>query len=85
MNNDELSAVITRHLTMLREHFDAVHIVATREMDGDYESRLTFSMGKGSIYERLGAMRDYVIKQDERTRIQAGREDRLDDEGEEIL
>lgn len=81
MNNDELSEVVNRHLIMLREHFDAVHIVATREAEGDQESRVTFSMGKGSIYERLGAMRDYVLKQDERTRIQAGREDRDEEEG----
>ena len=62
MNHDERAAIIERHCVQLREHFTSVHIVAVRH-ESDEEGTARFSIGKGSWYERLGAMAEFAARE----------------------
>lgn len=50
----------------LSEHFDSVRIIAVRHTKG---VSAVFSTGRGDFYSQLGASRDWVIRQNERTRV----------------
>lgn len=61
-------------LETLSEFFTAVHIFAvkteTADEGGDgVAGDLAFSSGRGSYYQRLGFIREWVIRQDERSRL----------------
>ncbi len=49
----------------LAEHFDSVQIIATRCDDGC--TSMTHA-GKGNWYAREASLREYLLKQDERSR-----------------
>ena len=80
MNNEERADLIERHIIMLREHFDSVHIVAARR-EGRDDDTVVFSIGKGSWYERVGLMREAVMKADERDRLEVQR--KMEDENDD--
>jgi hypothetical protein len=58
----------------LSEFFDAVHLFAIRHetageaSDGE-SGDLAFSKGAGSYYARCGLIREWILRQDERSRI----------------
>lgn len=52
-------ATINRHLSMLREHFDAVEIVAVRHVS-DEDGTAGMHFGAGNWYARMGAMEEAV-------------------------
>jgi hypothetical protein len=78
MNNDERAALLRRHATQLREHFDAVQIVASRLVEED-DMTTRYEAGGGCWFARYGLMRSWVIRNDESERIctqkSEGRED----------
>jgi hypothetical protein len=55
----------------LGEHFDTVHIFCTRHKSETEEDTGTVnaSYGIGNWFARLGHIRDWIIRQDEFTRI----------------
>ena len=80
MNNEERGDLIERHIVMLREHFDSVHIVASRR-EGGNDDTVVFSIGRGSWSERIGLMREAVIKADAQTRLEAKKQ--MEDEDDD--
>lgn len=64
---------IKEHVTQLAEHFDTVHIFVTRHEEGDIGTT-NASWCHGSYFTRRGQIEDWVIKQDERTRLEAKRD-----------
>lgn len=58
----------------LQEHFEAVHVFATRHeteteaSDGE-SGALAFCLGRGNYYARYGLIREWMLRQDERSRM----------------
>lgn len=67
---EAMTKVLDRHCVMLREHFDSIHIVAVKRL-GDDDATYMHSHGRGSWYERVGAMREAVLRADEGDRMRA--------------
>lgn len=75
--NNDLVAVMDRHLVMLREHFDSVQIIACRKETGLSDGSVSrFCRGAGSFYERMGAARAWLLREDEQERLDQARYDR---------
>jgi hypothetical protein len=58
---------------MIEEHFDACHIFATKheteaEATDGTAGVLAFSLGRGNYYARYGLIREWMLRQDERSR-----------------
>lgn len=73
MNNKDRMDILERHLVSLREHFNSVHILAVRQSDDDPDDTVSFSIGRGSFYERFGLIRETLLKKDEKDRIEVRR------------
>lgn len=76
---DEDQAVLDRHVAQLREHFDAVQIVAVKHIN-DSEGTISYSNGAGNWYARTGLMREWLLKIDERERESIRRQAREGDD-----
>lgn len=72
---DEDVAELERHALQLREHFDAVEIIAVRHLDDDSGTAMV-TCGKGNWYARSAAVREWVLKTDERDREAVRRQQR---------
>lgn len=66
----------TKDLTMVREHleqlgefFDAVCIFASRYESGGEQGTIHVNMGTGNYFTRIGQVRDWLIREDEVTRL----------------
>jgi hypothetical protein len=55
-------AVLEKHALILKEHFDTVHIFATRHEGGTGTIRV--DLGKGNWYARFGQIHLWGIKQE---------------------
>lgn len=72
MSDDEKR--IQDALDVLSEHFDAVHVFAIRHetasegADGT-AGDVALSFGRGSYYARCGLIREWCLRQDERSRM----------------
>ena len=80
MTNEERAQILERHAVMLREHFSAVQIVAVRAPDDDPDGCARFSVGRGSWYERMGAMAEIVEREREKERARVAREMETDED-----
>lgn len=65
---DRLQRRVQGCAASLMEHLDSVQIIATKK-DGDESVR--FQVGRGSWYERYGAVKDWIYKEEERSRGEA--------------
>lgn len=65
---EEDNALLDSHAAQLSEHFESVQIIATRRRPGGI-TRLA-ARGGGNFYASLGAVREWLVMQEERTRIQ---------------
>lgn len=72
ITNDELHDKMDRMIASLMEHCDSVSIIVTRKAEGDSWSML--ASGDGNVYARAGAMREWLVRDDEGTRAQKRRE-----------
>ena len=63
---------LDRLLAQLSEHFDSVQIIATRH---ERDRTISANRGTGDWYSRYGAVREWLIQQDERAREQIRGED----------
>lgn len=76
-SEDEDIALLKRHVAILSEHFDSVHIFATRHL-GD-EGTISCQEGCGNWFARKGQITEWVLKQDEGTRLEVKKAQSEDD------
>lgn len=72
MNESNIGEDIKRveaFCSQIGEHFDSVRIIAVRKLDNS-DSRVV-SSGYGDIYSQLGAVREWMLIQDQRARNEA--------------
>lgn len=72
-SGDGYVKMIDSHVAQLSEHFDSVQVFCTQRT-GDGNTRV-FSRGGGNYYANYGAAREWIVRQDERTRV----DERCDD------
>ncbi len=69
MNTPEQdAALIWKALHSLGEHFDSVHIFATRHEPAEAKGTITFNDGVGNWYARYGQIREWLLQADESSR-----------------
>ncbi len=61
---EKVQAVIDQ----LGEHFDSVQIFTTRHDEGGEGGTVNVALGSGNFYSRYGQCREWIVKQEERTR-----------------
>lgn len=71
--DDDLKRV-TEALNSLGEHFDSVHIFATRHEPATENGTVAVQRGVGNWFARYGQVREWVLKRDESSREQARRD-----------
>ena len=67
VSNDDRQEVLQRQVTVLREHFDAVQVVAVRSASDGTTTR--FVHGDGCWYSRMGSVRSWMVREDEIERL----------------
>ena len=70
-DGDEDLKEIERHVAQLGEHFESIRVIASRNQDG---KTITYSSGAGNFYAQLGSVRDWLVRQEARSREHARRE-----------
>lgn len=67
---------IEKVVGQLMEHFDTVQVFATRHDTSDKAvgGTLSFNVGRGNWYARMGHIREWIIKEDARVAAQTHRE-----------
>jgi hypothetical protein len=65
---------------LLGEHCDSVQIIAVVHNDKGDDMVVSYAAGSGSLYERIGATREWLIRQDEYTKEHARRHAFNDDD-----
>lgn len=68
MSEDIDMEMLRRATESLEEHFDTIHIFATRHEQGSLSGTVNANYGSGNWFARRGQIRDWAIKQDEYTR-----------------
>ena len=58
--------IVQQAIDMLGEHFDCVQIFVTTKNSGYTE---TIATGIGNYYARIGIARDWIIREEERSRV----------------
>lgn len=53
----------------LGEHFDACQIFCSRHEEGKHKGTVNVHIGVGNWFTRYGQIKDWIVKQDEFTRI----------------
>jgi hypothetical protein len=66
--DDDLSRVQDA-LNTLSEHFDSVHIFATRHEPEIEDGTVSVNRGVGNWFARFGQISEWMVKQDESSRI----------------
>lgn len=61
--------LLKKHTEALGEHFDTVHIFATKYDAAVEEGTITYNYGSGNWYARYGQICEWMVKQNEVTRI----------------
>jgi hypothetical protein len=59
MRNDDLKRV-NEALNVLGEHFDSVHVFATRHESGELNGTIRISRGTGNYFARYGQIKSWV-------------------------
>ena len=81
MDEGECHRILGRHVAQLLEHFDSVRLFVTRLEPGETRPTvISASDGGGNFYAALGQVREWLIQQDHRARIEIEISDR---EGED--
>jgi hypothetical protein len=71
--------IVKKACLSLGEHFDSVHIFATRHEPATLDGTVTVAYGSGNWFARYGQIQEWMIKQDEQARLKV-RTDSLEDE-----
>jgi len=67
-------AMVRKHCNELGEHFEAVSIFCSRHDQGGEHGTVHINLGVGNYFARIGHIKDYIIKEDEGTRINQRKE-----------
>lgn len=67
MENEDLKRIKEACQT-LAEHFDSVHIFATRHESGELGGTVNVQYGEGNWFARLGQVQSWLTRQDEGSR-----------------
>jgi phosphoserine phosphatase len=76
---DTMAEVVGRMVKRLRQHCDAVQVLAVK-YDADEDQTYTVSDGAGNWQARYGAMREWLVRTEARSRHRATRDDESDDD-----
>jgi len=68
MSEPDDMARVQSAIDALGEHFDTVQILTTRHEEGSDGGTVNVSLGSGNWFARYGQCREWLIKQEERTR-----------------
>lgn len=68
--NDDLDRV-QNALNVLSEHFDSVHIFASRHEPEIEDGTISVQKGVGNWFARYGQISEWMVKQDEYARVNA--------------
>lgn len=68
-------ALVKKLASELGEHFDTVQVFCTRHEPGSDDGTVTVAFGTGNWFGRYGQVREWVVKQDEFTRIKVRSEE----------
>jgi hypothetical protein len=72
----DADAFLDRHVSQILEHFDSVRIFVTRSSSCDgRKTTEAICRGSGNFYASLGYVREWVLVQDHRVKMQLERED----------
>lgn len=63
--------LVQKHVAELGEHFDAVQIFAIRHEPELENGTVSVACGAGSWFTRYGKVAEWMIRQDETTRVDA--------------
>lgn len=79
MLNEEDQAKVVAHIRKiaegLTEHYDAVHIFASRfETDKEGGNSITVNVGEGNFYTRYGQIREWVTRKEAEAEAEARRD-----------
>lgn len=80
MNRDEDTERVDVALNSLSEHFDSVQIFVTRHEPAEEDGTIHTAKGVGNWFCRYGQVKEWLIAQDERTRIHTRKNDEKSDE-----
>jgi hypothetical protein len=67
-DSKELEA-IKKHASELGEYYDAVSIFVSQHEEGEERGTVHLNSGCGNYFARVGHVRDWLIKEEEATRI----------------
>lgn len=70
MEDDKDVLCLKSHCDQLMEHFDAVQIFASRYTD---EGTIAIKQGDGNWFARRGQVEDWLMKENEATRVEIRR------------
>jgi len=62
-------AHLEKALSELGEHYDSAQIFATRHEAGTLGGTVRAALGCGNWYARYGQVQEWIVRQDEQTRI----------------
>lgn len=68
-------AIVKRHVAELGEHFDSVQIFVTRFEAGVEQHTVSVQLGSGNWFARMGHIRDWLVKEDEATRLKVRKDE----------
>lgn len=66
--NDERIKILKSHVVQLMEHFSSVRIICS-SYDEQTKNTGMISRGDGDFYSQLGVVKDWIIEQDEKSKI----------------
>jgi hypothetical protein len=66
---------VDRCIEILGEHFDSVQIFATRHESTTLDGTLSITKGTGNYFARYGQIREWILEQDEATRMATHEDD----------
>lgn len=76
---DKDVSILKSHAAQLAEHFDSVQILVTRHSPED-DGTINVAWGAGNWFARIGQVREWLLKKDEESRVEARRKQENDDD-----
>jgi hypothetical protein len=64
-------AKVDAALAVLAEHFDTVQVFATRHEAGQEDGTISVQKGLGNWFARYGQVQEWLVTNDERSRLKA--------------
>lgn len=75
--------IVGKAATDLAEHFDSVRIFVTDSSASESNHWICYSEGRGNIYAQQGQVQEWLVRQEERCRIDTRNEENSREDSEE--